>query len=735
MLNQYLSQMIGKMIVSAVCLGALSSTTAYGPHAGSWDSRGFSVMTLGTGSPRYSALRSRPAAVVTLGDLHILVDMGTGTENRLNEHGIRPNQISHLMLTHHHIDHNAELPVFLVTTSIRQSLESVTGPTGTRAYISFLQDFYMEDMLYRSRRQNVGEDALRDIQIRDLQGGESFEIGNLKVTTANVEHSIETVAYRFDHETQGSIVISGDLTHSPSLVELSRGADVLVIDSGGVPSASGEPGRPRLANTDRPRGRNSGIRQRPEPGHGTLEDAARMASAAGVSTLVLTHIGADQVDEALVRQRVGAIFDGVIEIAADGNRYEAGGGVPRKAAAETPVARGSYPIVDTGQVTCYDDQEAIPCPAPGQPFYGQDAQFTGNAPSYTDNGDGTVTDNITGITWRNTADTDSDGDIDAADKLPYEAAVAYCDDLSFAGHDDWRLPSIKQLYSLILFSGTDPSGYRGSDTSGMVPFIDTGYFHFSYGDTDAGERIIDAQYASSTLYVGSTRQQQMFGVNFADGRIKGYPLSRRGNQNAFFVTCNRGNPHYGRNEYIDNGDETISDDATGLMWARDDSGSDFPGGLDWEDALTYVADQNATRFLGYDDWRLPNVKELQSILDYSRSPETSGSAAIHPLFRATRVTNEADQSDYAHYWSSTTHINRSPHPGSAGTYVNFGRSMGNMFGNWVDIHGAGAQRSDPKAGNPDDYPQGRGPQGDAIRINNFVRLVRDIPSGEPATTD
>ena len=44
----------------------------------------------------------------------------------------------------------------------------------------------------------------------------------------------------------------------------------------------------------------------------------------------------------------------------------------------------------------------------------------------------------------------------------------------------------------------------------------------------------------------------------------------------------------------------------------------------------------------------------------------------------------------------------------------------------MDVHGAGAQRSDPKAGNPADFPKGRGPQGDVIRIYNYVRLVRTL---------
>ena len=52
--------------------------------------------------------------------------------------------------------------------------------------------------------------------------------------------------------------------------------------------------------------------------------------------------------------------------------------------------------------------------------------------------------------------------------------------------------------------------------------------------------------------------------------------------------------------------------------------------------------------------------------------------------------------------------------------------MGYMDAIWQDVHGAGAQRSDPKAGNPNQYPTGNGPQGDAIRIYNYVRCVRNI---------
>ncbi len=387
-----------------------------------------------------------------------------------------------------------------------------------------------------------------------------------------------------------------------------------------------------------------------------------------------------------------------------------------------------YAIVDTGQFVCYDDQgELARCPDDGEPFDGQDSQHDCNQHSYTDNSDGMVTDNITGLMWQQSPDTDGDGDIDAADKLSYDEAVAGAGSLRLGGYTDWRLPTIKELYSLIDFSGVDPSGYEGTDTSGLIPFIDTAYFDFAYGDTSAGERIIDAQYASSSLYAANTAGdggRTLFGVNFADGRIKGYGLTLFGSDKTFFVIYVRGNTSYGLNDFEDNGDGTITDYATGLMWSQADSGE----GLNWEEALAWVEQKNTEDYLDYRDWRLPNAKELQSIVDYARSPDTTASAAINALLETTAITNEAGEADYPCYWSGTTHANWTASPGTHGAYVAFGRAMGYMGGSWVDVHGAGAQRSDPKSGDPDDYPSGFGPQGDAIRIYNYVRLVRDEES-------
>jgi len=382
-----------------------------------------------------------------------------------------------------------------------------------------------------------------------------------------------------------------------------------------------------------------------------------------------------------------------------------------------------YPIVSTNQINFYNNLSEISTPETGDSFFGQDAQYSSNELLYVDNGDGTITDMVTGLMWSQSPDLDDDGDIDYDDKLSYSEAVAFASSLNFAGHSDWRLPNIKEQYSLIIFSGKDPSGYEASSTSGLIPFIDTNYFDFNYGDMSAGERIIDAQFATTTLYVSTTMMdaETMFGVNFADGRIKGYPTEPMPGQSVdkqFYVYFVRGNSTYGVNNYTNNGNGTITDNATGLMWMQNDNGE----GIIWENALSYAEN---FEFAGYSDWRLPDIKELQSIVDYTRSPETTSSAAIDPLFICTQITNEAGETDYPYYWSGTTHANWSTVSGGNATYISFGKAMGYMD-EWLDVHGAGAQRSDPKTGDPSDFPTGHGPQGDAIRIFNYVRLVRNM---------
>lgn len=385
----------------------------------------------------------------------------------------------------------------------------------------------------------------------------------------------------------------------------------------------------------------------------------------------------------------------------------------------------NYKVVGTAQFNSYDNMGIINLPSVGQPFYGQNTNHPGNVPSYTDNGDGTISDNVTGLMWEKTTDKNGDGVINYYDKSTYSLALAGAASCTTGGYSDWRLPTIKEQYSLIMYYGAEPNP-TATQQGTAVPFINTSYFNFGYGDINSSqhggnsdERLIDAQYATSTIYVSTTMggQSTMFGVNFADGRIKGYPAN---NQKRYYVQYVRDNTAYGINNFSDNGDGTITDGATGLMWMKNDNGE----GILWEDALSYA---EIFSYAGYSDWRLPDVKELQSLLDYTRSPATTGSAAINPIFNCTQITNEAGEADYPYYMSSTTFCSQTPANGEKECYVSFGRAMGYMsvFGGWIDVHGAGAQRSDPKTGDPEDWPFGFGPQGDAIRIYNYVRLVRN----------
>ena len=216
--------------------------------------------------------------------------------------------------------------------------------------------------------------------------------------------------------------------------------------------------------------------------------------------------------------------------------------------------------------------------------------------------------------------------------------------------------------------------------------------------------------------------EAIFGVNFVDGRIKGYPKyhPRTRKPNKMYFRFVRGNITYGKNNFIDNNNGIITDFATGLMWQQ----SDCMEGLNWKNALEYA--QNLS-LGGYDDWRLPNAKELHSIVDYTRSIQTTNSASIDPIFKTTLIRDPEGEKQYPYFWTGTTHLDgRNPY--SSAVYFAFGKAQGRMHNRLLDVHGAGAQRSDPKAGNKNNYPQSFGPQGDIRYVFNYVRCVRNVTS-------
>jgi len=272
-------------------------------------------------------------------------------------------------------------------------------------------------------------------------------------------------------------------------------------------------------------------------------------------------------------------------------------------------------LPDTGQTKCYDNTVEITCPQPGEDFYGQDAEYV-KTRSYTDLGDGTVRDNVTGLEWVQDGnlitarDPGFDTDGTAGDGVvTWQHALGYVALLNadeYLGHDDWRLPTIKELTSLV-------------DSSLYNPAIDPVFSSVVVG------------YWSSTTFAGNT--SNAWNANFTSGAIYNNVNKADGN----YVRAVRGNP-LPSNSFIDNNDGTITDTGTGLMWQQDTAPA--PANT-WEQALDYVAGMNAGTYenYGYTDWRLPDRNELQSIAEYSLY-----NPAIDPLF----------STELAGYWSSTT---------------------------------------------------------------------------------
>ena len=356
---------------------------------------------------------------------------------------------------------------------------------------------------------------------------------------------------------------------------------------------------------------------------------------------------------------------------------------------ETRATVKNYVMIATGQTVLYNaDGSEVSSLKSGDAFYGQDANYLkGATMSYKDNSDGTVTDLNTGLIWQQSPSSSG---------YTWQQAVNYCNTLELGGYTDWRMPSCKELYSISNFA----TGW---------PYLNTTFFHLANGVTK------DEQYWSSNYYVGITvegGQKAAFGVNHVTGHIKAYAAESMGPAGGKKVRAVRGG-NYGINEFVNNGNGTITDNSTGLMWAQSDSG----GGIDWSLALAYA--ENST-LAGYSDWRLPNVKELQGIVDYTKSPSATDASKVGPaidsMFICSPIINEAGNNDYGYYWTSTSAHFTTGYLYYYAWYVAFGMAVNDAG---EDFHGAGAVRFDTKE---EGGPLGEGGE----RHYNLVRLVRNV---------
>ncbi len=307
------------------------------------------------------------------------------------------------------------------------------------------------------------------------------------------------------------------------------------------------------------------------------------------------------------------------------------------------LAANWNPLPDTGQTHCWSQQGVIPCPDEGKLYFGQDAQYFGAAPSYTSliiNGDNIVIDNNTSLVWQqNTADTNLDGQITnsrypAGDSMTQLEATEYCENLNFGGYSDWRLPEIMELETIV--------NYGRVSAPVIHSVFDSSSDNYWSATPDDVHKFI----------------QYYWTINFNNG----------GTSNAYgynpLIRCVRGDKT-SIGSYTNNGNGTVTDHSTGLTWQKGtaDTNNDgsitagiYPAGdkKKWLDALSWC---ETSTFAGYSDWRLPNVRELFSLVD-----TTTYNPSIHYTFQC-----EVDS-----YWSATGKGN------SYAWVVNF--NSGNTYG-------------------------------------------------------
>jgi len=313
---------------------------------------------------------------------------------------------------------------------------------------------------------------------------------------------------------------------------------------------------------------------------------------------------------------------------------------------------GTVSLPRTGQTKCWDTNGyEIPCAGTGQDGDIQ-AGVVWPEPRFTDNGDDTMTDNLTGLMWTKNAELTSPNLMD------WSQAIDFCNNLKLGGHKDWRLPNVNELESLINANEFDSTAwlvsqgftnvldddYWSSTTNARYTDAYAWYVHMYNGRVEYGDKV-------HYLVVWPVRSGQC--GSFVDSVIC---LPQTG-QTTSYYSGDDGDLQKGVvwpiPRFTDHGN-SVTDNLTGLMWTKDanllatrnpefdNDGTAGDGDVTWQHALDYVAKLNAENYLGQTDWRLPNWKELYSLTDFSKYNPSLPTG--HPFI------NVYD----CFYWSSTT---------------------------------------------------------------------------------
>lgn len=273
------------------------------------------LVLLGTaGGPTPKPDRAAPANAVVVDGVVYVVDCGNGVARQMVKAGLDLGAIRHVFVSHQHSDHNADYGNLLwLAWSTR--LHTRVDTWGPPPLVSMTRDFlHMNDADIRTRIADEGRPPLAPLIVPHelTQPGVVMQDERVKVTAALVAHPpvVPAFAYRFDTPDR-SIVFSGDTRPTAALVDLARGADVLVHE------VMYEPALTKLIASEPHAGR---LRDHLLASHTTTEQVGRVASEAGVKTLVLTHFvpgGDPSLTDDIWRDAVAPHFKGRLVIGRD----------------------------------------------------------------------------------------------------------------------------------------------------------------------------------------------------------------------------------------------------------------------------------------------------------------------------------------------------------------------------------------------------------------------------------
>jgi len=242
------------------------------------------LILLGTaGGPSPKVDRAAPANAIVVGNDIYVIDCGNGVARQMALAGLDLGRIRDVFITHQHSDHNADYGNLLLlawATDLHTRVDAWGPPPLKRMTELFLE---MDDYDIRVREKDEGRPPLAPLIVPHeiTRGGPVMQDANVKVTAAQVEHPLvkPAFAYRFDCPDR-SIVFSGDTRPSENLVELARGADILVhevIDLAAIGVLTKELWHARR------------LREHLLAAHTPMSEVGQIATKAGVKTLVLNH--------------------------------------------------------------------------------------------------------------------------------------------------------------------------------------------------------------------------------------------------------------------------------------------------------------------------------------------------------------------------------------------------------------------------------------------------------------